>query len=95
MVNLTIRNIPEELINKLRRLSEQEKRSMNSEVLVLMEKCLADYTPERGVNQISVDAQAELWNKLAGEWEDPRPARTIEEEIRAARTQGRKVDFPD
>ncbi len=94
MANLTIRNIPDELINKLRRLSEQEKRSMNSEVLVLMEKCLADYTPEQVHNQISVEAQTELWNKLAGEWEDPRSADIIAKEISAARTRGRKVDFP-
>lgn len=95
MVNLTIRNIPDDLINKLRRLSEQEKRSMNSEVLVLMEKCLTDYTPERANNQISVDAQTELWYKLAGEWEDPRSSSVIADEISAARNRGRKVDFPE
>ena len=93
MVNLTIRNIPEELLDKLRRLSNAEKRSLNSEVLVVLEKCLADYKQEKGYQFIPVEAQVEMWKKLAGEWDDPRSAEEITADIRKHRTAGRKVDF--
>ncbi len=93
MANLTIRNIPEDLLDRLRRLSKAEKRSLNSEVLVVLEKCLEDYKPEKSYDYIPVEAQVEIWKKLAGEWDDPRSAEDIAEEIRKQRTPGRRVDL--
>ncbi len=93
MVNLTIRNIPEDLLEKLRRLSKAERRSLNSEVLVVLEKCLEDYKPEKDYVFIPVEAQVEMWKKLAGEWDDPRPAEEIAADVREHRTPGRKVDI--
>ncbi len=40
MANLTVRNIPDELLNKIRLLSIIEKRSVNSEILMVLEKGL-------------------------------------------------------
>ena len=93
MANLTIRNIPEDLLDKLRRLSKAEKRSLNSEVLVVLEKCLEDYKPEKRYDFIPVEAQVEMWKKLAGEWDDHRTAEEIAKEIKETRTPGRRVDL--
>jgi hypothetical protein len=93
MPNLTIRNIPEGMLDKLRRLSEIERRSLNSEIIVVLEKCLDEYKPEKSYDYIPVQAQVAMWEKLAGEWDDPRPAKEIAAEIIKHRTRGRKVDF--
>ncbi|MBS3948795.1 MAG: Arc family DNA-binding protein [Dethiobacter sp.] len=70
MANLTIRNIPEDLLNNLRKLAQKERRSLNSEVLVLLEKSVMQDSLGKNLDTISIDAQTELWGKLAGEWED-------------------------
>lgn len=70
MANLTIRNIPEDLLNNLRKLAQKERRSLNSEVLVLLEKSVMQDSLGKNLDTISIDAQTELWSKLAGEWED-------------------------
>jgi len=38
MASLTIKGIPEDLLNELRRSAEQHRRSLNSEVLRLLEQ---------------------------------------------------------
>ncbi|MBS3975379.1 MAG: hypothetical protein KGZ75_01410 [Syntrophomonadaceae bacterium] len=93
MANLTIRNIPEGLLINLRKLSQKERRSLNSEVLVLLEKGVMQ--DDLGINSdtISMQAQIELWSKLAGEWEDSRPAGEIIDDILSRRTHGREVEL--
>lgn len=93
MVNLTIRNISEELMNKLRKQAAMERRSVNSEILILLEKSVFGYAPEKMADQVAVDAQAELWQKLSGEWDDPRSASEIASEIISTRTKGREVNI--
>ena len=91
MASLTIRNIPESLLERLRKLSEAERRSLNNEIIVILEKSLKEYTPDYDKNVISVEAQVELWNKLAGEWDDSRSADEIINDILSHRTAGREV----
>lgn len=93
MANLTIRNIPEELLQKLRRQSKAEKRSLNNEILVVLEKCIDLYDTDIKGDAYSQEAQVELWEKLAGEWDDERSAKEISADITAHRTAGRKVDL--
>ena len=40
MKSITVRNIPDELLDRLRTLSVIEKRSLNNEILVVLEKGL-------------------------------------------------------
>lgn len=91
MASLTIRNIPENLLERLRSLSEAERRSLNSEIIVILEKSLREYTSNFDKNDISTEAQVELWNKLAGEWEDSRSTEEIIGDILSRRTLGREV----
>jgi len=93
MYNLTIRNIPEDLLKNLRRLSQKERRSINSEILVLLEKSVMQETLEKSGDTISLQAQTELWSKLAGAWEDSRTADEITDDILAHRTLGREVEL--
>lgn len=93
MANLTIRNVPEELLKSLRKLSQKERRSLNSEVLVLLEKSVTQDVLEKNNNTISIQAQTELWSKLAGEWEDSCLAEETIGNILTHRTLGRKVEL--
>jgi plasmid stability protein len=93
VANLTIRNIPEDLLNNLRKLSQKERRSLNSEVLVLLEKSVMQDSLGKNIDTISIDAQTELWSKLAGEWEDSCPTEEIIDAVLARRTPGREVEL--
>ena len=44
MANLTLRNIPEHLLERIRSLSIAERRSLNNEILVLLERALREYS---------------------------------------------------
>jgi len=92
MANLTIRNIPDNLLEKLRKLSRAEKRSLNSQILVLLENSIKDYSKNTST-AIPLETQIELWDKLSGEWDDPRSSEQITAEIISHRTPGRKVDL--
>lgn len=47
MAVLYLRNIPDELDRKLRVLAADERRSVNSEAIVLLERAVADAERER------------------------------------------------
>ncbi len=93
MANLTIRNIPEDLLEKMRRQAKTEKRSLNNEILMVLEKCADLYYTVNKDDSFPQEAQVALWEKIAGEWEDRRSAEEIADDIRAHRTVGRKVDL--
>ena len=93
MANLTIRNVPEDLLSNLRKLSQKERRSLNSEVLVLLEKSVMQDSLGKNLDTISIHAQTELWSKLAGEWDDSRPTEEIIDAVLTRRTPGREVEL--
>ena len=37
-MNITVRNIPEKIVRKIRALSQMGKRSLNNEILLLLER---------------------------------------------------------
>lgn len=78
-------------MNKLRKRSAVERRSINNEILIVLEKGLSGYAPEKGFDLVSVEAQAGLWQMLSGQWDDPRSATEIASEIISTRTKGREV----
>ena len=95
MANLTVRNIPDELLNKIRLLSIIEKRSVNSEVLMVLEKGLSKESDSVNYvqNQISNDTQIKLWQNLCGRWKDSRSTAEIISDIIGSRSEGRSVDL--
>jgi plasmid stability protein len=95
MANLTVRNIPDELLNKIRLLSIIEKRSVNSEILMVLEKGLSKESDSVNYvrNQLSNDTQIKLWQNLCGRWKDSRSTAEIISDIIGSRSQGRRIDL--
>jgi plasmid stability protein len=95
MATLTIRNIPDDLLNKIRILSIIEKRSLNNEILMVLEKGLSKESDSVNYvkNQLSNDTQIKLWQNLCGKWKDSKSTAEIISDIIGSRSQGRKVDL--
>ncbi len=94
-MNITIRNIPDDVIEKIRTLSKKEKRSLNSEILMILEKSVEekienDFHKQAHLNK---ETQIKIWEKLAGEWEDSRSTKEIIDDIYESRSLGREVDL--
>lgn len=86
MINLTVRNIPDAIIKKIRVLSEIGKRSLNNEILVILEKGLAQELKNKQNRFLSKETQIKLWNKLSGSWKDNRSTKKIIDDIYENRT---------
>ncbi len=92
MATLTLKNLPEDLLDRLRKRASDERRSLNQEVIHLLEQfLLAD---EKNVRlREDKQRQVEAWRQIAGRWKS---SQTAEEEIReiySARTPGRDVNL--
>ena len=89
MPSLTLKDLPQGLLERLRAAAEQDRRSLTQEALVLIEGGLA----AREDAAQAADRQLAAWRALAGTWESTEP---VEDELRAiyeARTSGRDVDL--
>jgi len=96
MANITVRNIPEDIFAKIKRLSTLERRSINNEILIVLESALASevgsiYKPDR--ETISKELQLRIWEDLSGEWEDSRTTEEIKQDILESRTLGRNINL--
>ena len=93
MASITVRNIPESILERIRTLSLIEKRSINSELLLLIETGLNEETERKGndKNIITKESQIKIWETLIAKWQDDRSAEEIIEDIYSHRTSGRKV----
>jgi plasmid stability protein len=92
-MNLTIRNIPDYIIRKIKTLSEIEKRSLNSEILIILEKGLLEESCLTGNRSVNNETQIKIWNKLSGEWKDKRSTDEIIEDIYSNRSAGREFSI--
>lgn len=88
MPSLTIKDIPEELLERLRELAERDRRSMTQEVIHLLDEVVAERE-----DRSRAERQADAWEKLAGRWESDRPADEEIDEIYESRTEGREVNL--
>lgn len=95
MANITIRNIPEEIFEKIKKLSTIEKRSLNNEMLVIIEKGAQSEITEirKSGKKIPRSIQVNLWENLSSAWEDERTTKEIIQDIYASRTYGREIDL--
>ena len=93
MVSLTIRNIPEEILKRVRILAARERRSMNSEMLIVIEDGLSLRIAQEsgassqgiltgsGGQSLSAAGREKMWTELCGEWRDERSERDAVAEI--------------
>ena len=93
VASITIRDLPDSMLEKVRILSKRNRRSMNSELLTLIENALDDTRGIGHKGRISTEMQVEMWKFFAGKWEDARPTNEIIRDIYAQRTEGRSVEL--
>lgn len=94
MASVTVRDIPDDVLEKLRILSLTDRRSLNGEILMVLETGMQYYLERKGAAldiPLSKATQVELWGSLAGKWEDERNLEEIVTDIYQARTEGRDV----
>jgi len=89
MPSLTIRNVPEELLERLRARAEADRRSLTQEVIHLLENALR----AGGATTSAADAQADAWAALGGRWQSDESKRREISSIYRKRTRGRKIDL--
>lgn len=84
MVSLTLRNIPEELLKRIKIFASGSRRSMNSELLVILEEGIASRT-SKGItttaNGLSPAGREKIWTELCGEWKDSRKTQAVIEQV--------------
>lgn len=78
MPSLTIKNVPEELYRKLKETARDHRRSMNSEIIVRLERSLRHVSPDE-------EEQAERIRKLREKF----PGHLTDADLRRARDEGR------
>jgi len=80
MTTITIKNIPDDVYARLKEQAKYNRRSVNSEVIVLMERATIAYRTDADVEKILADAKAlrDSMNFVA-----------TEEEINRAKNEGR------
>jgi plasmid stability protein len=95
MKSITVRNISDELLDRLRTLSVVEKRSLNNEMLIVLEKGLAKESEDKTnfKNHLSMETQIKIWQNLSGQWKDNRSTDEIIRDIVDSRSEGRSVDL--
>ncbi|MBI2195391.1 MAG: Arc family DNA-binding protein [Planctomycetes bacterium] len=95
MANLTVRNIPDDVMENIRILARRDRRSLNYEILVLLEAGLAREVEKHlpAERPISAELQLQLWHHLCGKWRDDRSTEEIIQDIRDHRTLGRSVEL--
>ena len=93
MSNITVRNIPEKIINRIKTLSTRERRSLNNQILIVLEAGLEKEfeNASRSETNINMETQLSIWEKLCGQWDDDRTACEINEDIIKHRSEGRSV----
>jgi len=92
MPSLTIKDIPEKLLRRVRARAAADRRSMNGAVIQLLDTALAD-RPADAADTVEGRArvQAAAWRRLAGRWRSRQSAAREIARIYAARTRGRAV----
>ena len=92
MASLTLKNLPDDLLNALRDAAKNERRSLTQEVIHLLSSALRGRAESLHPDP-EVLAQVAAWRKLAGRWKSDVARATEAAELAERRTSGREVDF--
>ena len=95
MPSLTIKDIPDLLLTRLRHRAVIDQRSLNREVIHLLDRVLSEapVAPLSDALAGRIEAQVRAWQTLAGRWDSDRELAEEIGELYAARTPGRPVDL--
>lgn len=76
MATMTIKNVPDDLYNELKQRAETNRRSLNNEVILLIERSLRSYRPspeeiEQNARRLrELTAHYHLSNEELNEWKN-------------------------
>lgn len=93
MKSITLRDIPEDILDQAKALAVRDRRSLNQSLILLLEEGLKG-SIARHLSQpemLSRTTQLDLWSRIAGAWEDSRSTTQIVTDIYTHRTKGRSV----
>lgn len=94
MASLTLKNLPDDLLMRLRARAAADHRSLSREVLHLLDRALSSPDIDRlHEYRTQAEAQIEAWKRIAGRWASTRSPREERAQVYRGRTRGRKVDF--
>ncbi|MCK6527160.1 hypothetical protein L6R50_06205 [Myxococcota bacterium] len=91
MASLTLKDLPDDLLERLRRAARRDRRSLAQQVLYLIEGGLAAGERSEGTASSEAEEQVARWRELAGRWTSDQSFDDEVDRIRAARTEGRSV----
>lgn len=91
MPSLTLKNVPARLLRALRKAAEIDRRSLNQQVIHLLELSM-NAGSGSGQPPAGVEAQLAAWRRLAGKWESELDRATEARRLADQRTSGREVD---
>jgi plasmid stability protein len=93
MASVTIKDIPVEILERLRQRAAADHRSLNKEVIHLLGAALSHtFTPDNAAYKKEVaDRQAEAWDRLAGRWDSDQRVEDEIADIFSARSEGRDI----
>lgn len=94
MKALTLDNIPDHLMDRLREQAQKEQRTITEQMLHILANALSAPAGTEGeLLDLEIHTQVAAWRHLAGGWVSDRDAEDEIEEIYAARTAGREVEL--
>ena len=94
MASITIKNIPDQLLARLREQAATENRSMNREIIRLLDISLsADRSLRPQYRRALADVQADAWARLGGQWNSDVSVEDEVADIYSARTDGREIEL--
>ena len=93
VASITIKNIPDRLLTRLPERATMENRSMNREIIRLLETSLsADRMRPLEFRRALAEMQAQAWSRLVGRWISDVPVEDEVAGIYAARSAGREIE---
>ena len=94
MASITIKGIPDRLLARLRERAAMEGRSMNKEIIRLLDSNLPEERthPAERHRTLAV-TQAEAWSRLAGRWISDVPVEDEVGGLYSARSGGREIEL--
>jgi plasmid stability protein len=86
MTSITLKNLPEDLLQALREAAERDRRSLTQEIIYLLDSAVSNMSEPSDGRRVVIDAQVAAWRKLAGKWESDVDAATESARILKERT---------
>jgi hypothetical protein len=93
MAAITLKNVSDKLLSKLRKTAAANRRSLNQQALLMLAEASERASPSRAVESSAAAAQLDEWRALCGAWRSDGSAKVELARIHRQRSAGRKVEL--